>query len=53
MLLRQPERIHLVLELARSTWYYHSVRAVRSYEEKYADLRRPLEGIAQDHPGYG
>jgi len=42
-----------VLELARSTWYYHSGRAVRSYEEKYADLRRPLEGIARDHPGYG
>ncbi len=43
----------LVLELARSTWYYHRARAVRSYEEKYAELRRPLEGIARDHPGYG
>ena len=32
-----------VLELARSTWYYHRARAVRSYEEKYAELRRPLE----------
>lgn len=41
------------LELARSTWYYHRARAVRSYEEKYAELRRPLEGIARDHSGYG
>ena len=41
------------LELARSTWYYHRGQAVRSYEEKYAELRRPLESIARDHPGYG
>ena len=41
------------LELARSTWYYHRGRAMRSYEEKYAELRRPLEGIARAHPGYG
>ena len=42
-----------VLELARSTWYYHRGRADQSYEAKYADLRRPLEAIAREHPGYG
>ncbi len=42
-----------VLQLARSTWYYDRGRAVRSYEEKYSELRRPLEAIARDHPGYG
>ena len=42
-----------VLDLARSTWYYHRGRAPRSYEERYADLRAPLEAIAREHPGYG
>ena len=42
-----------VLDLARSTWYYHRGRASRSYEEKYAELRAPLEAIAREHPGYG
>lgn len=40
------------LELPRSTWHYHhSCR--RSYTEKYADLRAPLEAIARRHPEYG
>jgi putative transposase len=42
-----------VLELARSTWYYHRTRAPQSYEEKYAELRQPLEAIARAHPSYG
>jgi putative transposase len=42
-----------VLELARSTWYYHRGRVPQSYEAKYADLRQPLEAIAGEHPGYG
>ena len=42
-----------VSELPRSTWYYNRGRAVRSYEEKYSELRRPLEAIARAHPGYG
>jgi putative transposase len=42
-----------VLELARSTWYYHRGREPQSYEAKYAGLRRPLEAIAREHPSYG
>ncbi len=41
-----------VLELSRSTWYYHGRRG-RSYEEKYEHLRKPLEAIAQAHSEYG
>ena len=41
------------LELARSTWYYHRTRAAPSYEERYAELRAPLEAIAREHTGYG
>lgn len=41
-----------VLELPRSTWYYH--RQPRpSYAEKYAHLREPLEEIATELPEYG
>ncbi|MBM3120879.1 MAG: IS3 family transposase [Chloroflexi bacterium] len=40
------------LELPRSTWHYHQSRR-RSYTEKYADLRAPLEAIARRHPEYG
>ena len=40
------------LELPRSTWHYHQSRR-RSYMEKYADLRAPLEAIARRHPEYG
>lgn len=41
-----------VLELARSTWYYH--RGGRpSYEAKYGHLRKPLEAIARSFPEYG
>ena len=38
--------------LPRSTWYYQT-RERRSYEQKYADLRCPLEQIAREHPAYG
>jgi len=41
-----------VLLLARSTYYYHRSEK-RSYEAKYAHLRRPLEAIARLHPEYG
>jgi len=41
------------LELARATWYYHDGRKARSYEERYAELRAPLEAIAREHSGYG
>lgn len=40
-----------VLGLSRSTWYYQAGR--RSYAEKYAHLRGPLERIATVHPEYG
>ncbi len=39
------------LGLPRSTWYYQASRA--TYEERHADLRRPLEAIARQHPEYG
>lgn len=39
------------LQLPRSTWYYQPQR--RSYPERYAHLRAPLEAIAQAHPEYG
>jgi len=42
-----------VLELARSTWYYHQRPERESYEERYAHLRQPLEAIARRHPSYG
>jgi len=41
-----------VLELPRSTWYYHE-RHRRVYTEKYAHMREPLEAIAREHPAYG
>lgn len=41
-----------VLELPRSSWYYHQ-KHVKTYTEKYAHLRDPLESIAQEHPAYG
>jgi putative transposase len=41
------------LELPRSTWYYHQRPERRSYTEKYAHLRAPLEAIARQHSGYG
>lgn len=41
-----------VLELPRSTWYYHQNHRV-SYTAKYAHLREPLETIAREHPEYG
>jgi transposase InsO family protein len=40
------------LGLPRSTWYYHQ-KHVKTYTEKYAHLREPLEGIARDNPAYG
>jgi putative transposase len=40
-----------VLSLSRSTYYYQSGR--QSYEEKYANLRKPLEAVARAHPGFG
>lgn len=41
-----------VLELPRSTWYYHQKQRV-SYPERYRYLREPLEAIARAHPEYG
>lgn len=41
-----------VLGLARSSWYYRT-RTWRSYEERHASLRRPLERIARAHSEYG
>lgn len=41
------------LELPRSTWYYHQSPERKSYEEKYAHLRAPLETIARQHSSYG
>lgn len=38
------------VELARSTWYYHTRRRV-SYAEKYAHLEGPLKAIAEGAPG--
>jgi len=40
-----------VLALSRSTYYYQRRR--RSYEDKYAHLRAPLEAIARKHSEYG
>jgi len=40
------------LSLPRSTWHYWT-RIRQPYEEKYADLRAPLEQIARRHPEYG
>lgn len=40
------------LELPRSSWYYNVSRR-RTYTEKYAHLRQPLEVVARSHPGYG
>ena len=39
------------LQLSASTWYYQRHRD--SYEERYRDLRKPLEQIAREHPEYG
>lgn len=41
-----------VVELPKSTWYYHRKHKL-SYQEKYAHLRPLLEEIAQQHPAYG
>ena len=41
-----------VLELPRSTWYYHRNERM-NYEEKYAALHPLLEQIARQHPEYG
>lgn len=40
------------LSLPRSTWHYWFSQR-QSYEEKYADLKAPLEQIAREHPEYG
>jgi transposase InsO family protein len=40
------------LELPRSSWYYHQNHG-RTYTEKYAHLKEPLEAIAREHPAYG
>ncbi len=39
------------VHLPRSTWYYQPRR--RTYAERYAHLRAPLEAIARAHPEYG
>lgn len=41
-----------VLELPRSTWYYHCNQRT-GYTKKYAHLQEPLEAIAREHPEYG
>lgn len=41
-----------VIELPKSTWYYHRQRKV-DYEAKYAYLWPILEEIARQHPEYG
>lgn len=41
-----------VVNLPKSTWYYHQKQKV-CYEEKYAHLRPILEEIAREHPEYG
>ena len=41
-----------VVELPRSTWYYHR-RQAKTDEDKYAHLRPLLEQIARQHPAYG
>jgi transposase InsO family protein len=41
-----------VVELPKSTWYYHQKHKV-SYAEKYADVHSLLEKIARQHPEYG
>lgn len=41
-----------VVELPRSTWYYHRNQKI-SYEEKYTHIKPLLEKIALQHPSYG
>lgn len=41
-----------VMELAKSTWYYHHTQKV-DYEQKYAHVRPDLEEIARQCPEYG
>lgn len=41
-----------VVELPKSTWYYHCNQKI-SYYEKYAHLQSSLEKIARQHPFYG
>lgn len=41
-----------VLELPKSTWYYHRNQKI-SYKEKYAQLRPTLEEIIHKNPAYG
>lgn len=45
-------RTLVVLDLPKSTWYYHQRHKV-AYEAKYAHLRTPLEEIARTHTAYG
>jgi len=42
----------VVVDLPKSTWYYHQKHKV-DYEEKYAHLLSILEEIARQHPDYG
>lgn len=42
----------VVVDLPKSTWYYHQKHKV-DYEEKYAHLLPILEEIARQHPDYG
>lgn len=41
-----------VLDLPKSTWYYHQQQKV-PYDEKYQHLIPLLEEIARQHPEYG
>lgn len=42
----------VVVDLPKSTWYYHQKHKV-DHEEKYAHLLPILEEIARQHPDYG
>lgn len=46
------QSVSAALDLPRSTWYYRC-RHGRSYTEKHAHLREPLEKIVREHPEYG
>ena len=41
-----------VLDLPRSTWYYHEKQKI-PYAEKYAHIRPILEDVLREHPSYG
>lgn len=47
------EAVLEVLELPRSTWYYHQVYPRPTDEVKYSDLRKSLEAVVAEHPAYG